>query len=117
MYFVHAIVIHFLDSLITLKLLYISDLSKDPIARKMRLRRGRRDQEEADQDQAKILKVSLYILLRYQPYLCCWYYSPTSIDYESQSDILFYFIYFLPCWEYRTSCVQGCLRLTWERTL
>lgn len=35
-----------------------SDLSKDPIARKMRLRRGRRDQEEADQDQAKILKVS-----------------------------------------------------------
>lgn len=36
-----------------------SDLSKDPIARKMRLRRGRRDQEEADQDQAKILKVSL----------------------------------------------------------
>jgi hypothetical protein len=27
----------------------------------MRLRRGRRDQEEADQDQAKILKVSLYI--------------------------------------------------------
>lgn len=30
--------------------------SKDPIARKMRLRRGRRDQEEADQDQAKILK-------------------------------------------------------------
>lgn len=34
------------------------DLSRDPIARKMRLRRGRRDQEEADQDQAKILKVS-----------------------------------------------------------
>lgn len=33
------------------------DPSKDPIARKMRLRRGRRDQEEADQDQAKILKV------------------------------------------------------------
>lgn len=32
------------------------DSSKDPIARKMRLRR-RRDQEEADQDQAKILKV------------------------------------------------------------
>ncbi|XP_025833718.1 protein flightless-1 [Agrilus planipennis] len=30
--------------------------SKDPIARKMRLRRGKRDQEEADQDQAKILK-------------------------------------------------------------
>nr|CAD7257477.1 unnamed protein product [Timema shepardi] len=33
-----------------------SSASKDPIARKMRLRRGRRDQEEADQDQAKILK-------------------------------------------------------------
>ncbi|KAK7794573.1 hypothetical protein R5R35_003590 [Gryllus longicercus] len=33
-----------------------SGQSKDPIARKMRLRRGRRDQEEADQDQAKILK-------------------------------------------------------------
>lgn len=33
--------------------------SKDPIARKMRLRR-RRDQEEADQDQAKILKVFCY---------------------------------------------------------
>lgn len=33
--------------------------SKDPIARKMRLRR-RRDQEEADQDQAKILKVFYY---------------------------------------------------------
>lgn len=32
------------------------NVSKDPIARKMRLRRGRRDQEEADQDQAKILK-------------------------------------------------------------
>ncbi|XP_060528403.1 protein flightless-1 [Cylas formicarius] len=32
------------------------NLSKDPIARKMRLRRGRRDHEEADQDQAKILK-------------------------------------------------------------
>ncbi|XP_048519020.1 protein flightless-1 [Dendroctonus ponderosae] len=30
--------------------------SKDPMARKMRLRRGRRDHEEADQDQAKILK-------------------------------------------------------------
>ncbi|CAH2013640.1 unnamed protein product [Acanthoscelides obtectus] len=30
--------------------------SKDPIARKLRLRRGRRDHEEADQDQAKILK-------------------------------------------------------------
>lgn len=29
----------------------------------MRLRRGRRDQEEADQDQAKILKVSLYIYI------------------------------------------------------
>lgn len=34
--------------------------SKDPIARKMRLRR-RRDQEEADQDQAKILKVYRYL--------------------------------------------------------
>lgn len=34
--------------------------SKDPIARKMRLRR-RRDQEEADQDQAKILKVYYYL--------------------------------------------------------
>ncbi|XP_063216475.1 protein flightless-1 [Bacillus rossius redtenbacheri] len=33
-----------------------NNASKDPIARKMRLRRGRRDQEEADQDQAKILK-------------------------------------------------------------
>ncbi|GLV41932.1 flightless I [Carabus blaptoides fortunei] len=33
-----------------------ANTSKDPIARKMRLRRGRRDQEEADQDQAKILK-------------------------------------------------------------
>lgn len=33
------------------------DASKDPIARKLRLRRGRRDHEEADQDQAKILKV------------------------------------------------------------
>nr|CAD7455146.1 unnamed protein product [Timema tahoe] len=33
-----------------------SSASKDPIARKLRLRRGRRDQEEADQDQAKILK-------------------------------------------------------------
>ncbi|KAJ8955152.1 hypothetical protein NQ318_009045 [Aromia moschata] len=30
--------------------------SKDPIARKLRLRRGKRDHEEADQDQAKILK-------------------------------------------------------------
>ncbi|KAL1132057.1 hypothetical protein AAG570_010015 [Ranatra chinensis] len=30
--------------------------SKDPIARKLRLRRGKRDQEEADSDQAKILK-------------------------------------------------------------
>ncbi|CAH1118897.1 unnamed protein product [Phaedon cochleariae] len=30
--------------------------SKDPIARKLRLRKGRRDHEEADQDQAKILK-------------------------------------------------------------
>lgn len=34
----------------------IQNPSKDPIARKLRLRRGRRDQEEADQDQAKILK-------------------------------------------------------------
>ncbi|KAJ9590157.1 hypothetical protein L9F63_016713, partial [Diploptera punctata] len=33
-----------------------SNRCKDPIARKLRLRRGRRDQEEADQDQAKILK-------------------------------------------------------------
>lgn len=33
-----------------------NSVNKDPIARKMRLRRGRRDQEEADQDQAKILK-------------------------------------------------------------
>lgn len=32
------------------------DPTKDSIARKMRLRRGKRDQEEADQDQAKILK-------------------------------------------------------------
>lgn len=30
--------------------------SKDPIARKLRLRRGKRDHEEADSDQAKILK-------------------------------------------------------------
>lgn len=37
-----------------------SILDKDPIARKMRLRR-RRDQEEADQDQAKILKVYSYL--------------------------------------------------------
>lgn len=37
------------------------DPSKDPIARKMRLRRGRRDHEEADQDQAKILKVCFFI--------------------------------------------------------
>lgn len=36
--------------------LNLLDTSKDPIARKLRLRRGRRDQEEADQDQAKILK-------------------------------------------------------------
>lgn len=37
---------------------YFSDASKDPIARKLRLRRGRRDTENsADQDQAKILKV------------------------------------------------------------
>jgi hypothetical protein len=49
----------------------------------MRLRRGRRDQEEADQDQAKILKVSLYIFLRYQP--CCWYGSPTFIGFESHT--------------------------------
>lgn len=34
----------------------VQNTSKDPIARKLRLRRGRRDQEEADQDQAKILK-------------------------------------------------------------
>lgn len=33
-----------------------ANAAKDPIARKLRLRRGRRDQEEADQDQAKILK-------------------------------------------------------------
>lgn len=33
-----------------------SNASKDPIARKLRLRRLRRDQEEADSDQAKILK-------------------------------------------------------------
>ena len=38
-------------------MLLFLDSSKDPIARKMRLRR-KRDQEEADQDQAKILKVS-----------------------------------------------------------
>ncbi|CAH0380666.1 unnamed protein product [Bemisia tabaci] len=30
--------------------------NRDPIARKLRLRRGKRDMEEADQDQAKILK-------------------------------------------------------------
>lgn len=44
---------------ITIKL-YVRclDASKDPIARKLRLRRGRRDTENsADQDQAKILKV------------------------------------------------------------
>lgn len=35
---------------------FFLDPSKDPIARKLRLRRGRRDLEEADQDQAKILK-------------------------------------------------------------
>lgn len=35
---------------------YCLDPSKDSIARKLRLRRGKRDQEEADQDQAKILK-------------------------------------------------------------
>lgn len=36
----------------------ILDTSRDPIARKLRLRRGRRADEstEADQDQAKILK-------------------------------------------------------------
>ncbi|XP_057668841.1 protein flightless-1 [Diorhabda carinulata] len=34
----------------------VQNPSKDPIARKMRLRKGRRDHEEADQDQAKILK-------------------------------------------------------------
>ena len=35
--------------------------SKDPIARKLRLRRGKRDHEEADSDQAKILKVGVKI--------------------------------------------------------
>lgn len=40
-----------------IKVLFFLDASKDPIARKLRLRRGRRDHEEADQDQAKILKV------------------------------------------------------------
>ncbi|XP_054268551.1 protein flightless-1 [Macrosteles quadrilineatus] len=34
----------------------VTGASKDPIARKLRLRRGRRDHEEADSDQAKILK-------------------------------------------------------------
>ncbi|CAG9834779.1 unnamed protein product [Diabrotica balteata] len=34
----------------------VQNPSKDPIARKLRLRKGRRDHEEADQDQAKILK-------------------------------------------------------------
>lgn len=39
-------------------MIFFSDASKDPIARKLRLRRGRRDTENsADQDQAKILKV------------------------------------------------------------
>jgi hypothetical protein len=60
----------------------------------MRLRRGRRDQEEADQDQAKILKVSLYVFLRYKRYLCCWYCSPTYIGFESQSDILFICLFY-----------------------
>lgn len=41
-------------------ILIFSDSSKDPIARKLRLRRGRRDQEEADSDQAKILKVNVF---------------------------------------------------------
>jgi hypothetical protein len=48
----------FSSNLLYWNFIVFSDLSKDPIARKMRLRRGRRDQEEADQDQAKILKVS-----------------------------------------------------------
>ncbi|XP_046688250.1 LOW QUALITY PROTEIN: protein flightless-1-like [Homalodisca vitripennis] len=34
----------------------VTGASKDPIARKLRLRRGKRDHEEADSDQAKILK-------------------------------------------------------------
>ncbi|CAG9864201.1 unnamed protein product [Phyllotreta striolata] len=34
----------------------VQNPSKDPVARKLRLRKGRRDHEEADQDQAKILK-------------------------------------------------------------
>lgn len=42
--------------------LNFTDPSKDPIARKMRLRRGKRDHEEADQDQAKILKVICFKL-------------------------------------------------------
>lgn len=42
--------------MILVKSMFLIVDSKDPIARKMRLRR-RRDQEEADQDQAKILKV------------------------------------------------------------
>lgn len=41
------------------------DTSKDPIARKMRLRRGRRDHEEADQDQAKILKVNDLMIISF----------------------------------------------------
>ena len=36
-----------------------SNKDKDPIARKMRLRRCKKEQEEADQDQAKILRVIL----------------------------------------------------------
>lgn len=43
--------------------------SKDPIARKMRLRR-RRDQEEADQDQAKILKVSHHLTSHTAVFVC-----------------------------------------------
>jgi len=43
--------------------------SKDPIARKMRLRR-RRDQEEADQDQAKILKVHHHLTSHIAIFIC-----------------------------------------------
>lgn len=43
--------------------------SKDPIARKMRLRR-RRDQEEADQDQAKILKVRHHLTSHTAVFAC-----------------------------------------------
>lgn len=43
--------------------------SKDPIARKMRLRR-RRDQEEADQDQAKILKVRHCLVNHIAVFVC-----------------------------------------------